>query len=195
MVIYPACLSKEDPEWMRACALMKMLALDPRMPPSGRRGENRGFYQCADDYLIRPRQFMNGKWVDAKFYSFSVRFAVSASIHGSIDIDDDTSLAEFRRAVGSAIEGPLTAAERERHVLSGERLALDRAGTEAPEGLAARVRAASHAAMDSYEQMRKSLEDDRRHRGCGMPSLTTHQEILEGLISQALTSQAMVVQA
>lgn len=191
MIIFPDSISKSDPKWRRACALMQKLALDPRMPPSNFSGKERGFFQCADDYLIRRMKWVDGRWVEDDFYSFSVHFAVSVSIHGRIATDDHQAREEFRLVLNEALQGQLTTAEKERHVLWGERLSLGRAQEEVVAALDERVRAASESAMAPYVQMRKSLEDDRRFRNCGMGSLSTHEEILEGLISQVLKVQSM----
>lgn len=117
MVIWPGRVSLADNDWRRACALLLLLPLDLRawqMPSRASAGVKRFFIRTADGLLKRPEVWVNQRAQLAPYFEYELCFAVSASVHGRIPISDGDALAEFRRAVGAAISGELTAAERRR---------------------------------------------------------------------------------
>lgn len=117
MVIWPGRVSLTDNEWRRACALLLLLPLDLRawqMPSRASAGIKRFFISTADGFLKRPEIWVNQRTQLAPYFEYELCFAVSASVHGRIPVSDKEALIEFRRAVGAAVSGELTAAERRR---------------------------------------------------------------------------------
>lgn len=123
MVINPETVSQSDPRWRRACALLKLLALEPRRQrwePStsahfvfGKKTPLE-FIANADEYLARPEYWREGRRQLGDQYMYTVHFGVACTITGTIPVDAQEQLEEFRRAVNDAIQGPLTAAARRR---------------------------------------------------------------------------------
>lgn len=117
MVIWPMRVCGDDANWLRACALMQLLPLDLRtMPRATRLPGHQGwcFATRAQDLRQRPTIWLDRRAVLAPYFRYELRFSVSASILGSIDVDDDGALREFDLTVQAAIKGGLSAAERTR---------------------------------------------------------------------------------
>lgn len=182
MVIWPKIISADDEGWRRACALMQVLALDPRQP-SPRGYKPRKYYETADDFLIRPMIWEDKKQVPAPYFQYALRFDVSASVHGSIPIDATDELEEFRCRVNAAIHGPLTVAERKLLETNSERLKREHAGDSSmSESLIEVQREECAKAMRYYDEVREAIEAPRRFTNYGAASLSKHEEILDGLV-------------
>lgn len=199
MVLWPHKVSSDDKEWQQACALMQVLALDPRRPLELANRKPGGFFETADDYLVRPNIWVDRKQVPAPYFSYTLRFNVSVSVHGSIPVDDAEQISEFKRAVNSAIQGELTTAERKSWEAEHKRLEAARMaerqrcgrhgeiqGLAVPESAAADFHAVAvdEAAKASrfYAQVRQDIEAPRRYDGIARASLSRHEEVLAGLI-------------
>lgn len=204
MVLWPHKVSSDDKEWQQACALMQVLALDPRRPLEPASRTPRGFFESADDYLVRPNIWVDRKQVPAPYFSYTLRFNVSASVHGSIPVDDAEQITEFKRAVNLAIQGELTTAERksweaEHQRLEASRMAERQRWKGNREGLehAAPVIsttdfhavAADEAAKASryYAQVRQDIEAPRRYDRIARASLSRHEEVLAGLVQLGMS--------
>lgn len=181
MVIWPKEISSDDEGWVRACALLNVLALDPRQPsPQG--FKQRVYFESADDFLIRPQIWVDRKRIPAPYYAYALRFNVSASVHGTIPIDAAAQLAEFKRRVNAALHGPLTVAARKQWEANGEFLNCCRSD-DAMAPAFAKVAADENQKADRYYiEMRETIEAPRRYTGYVAASLSQHEEILEGLI-------------
>lgn len=176
MVIHPGRISKYNKDWIRACSLLKVLSLDTRTL-----GKSKTSYS-AEDYLLRSKVFENGNWIDLPYYSFSLRFSVSASIHGSINVDSAAELEEFKAVVNSALCSEASIAERNWFELSEMRRALWYSNMEVPEDLTQRIQAESCSSHKYYDQARARLVENRRNLNRGFASLTTHDEVMEQLL-------------
>ncbi|MBK4737924.1 hypothetical protein [Noviherbaspirillum pedocola] len=177
MVIWPQEVSSKDVEWRSACALMQVLALDPRRESlrGGRGWPVRRYFDSADDYLQRPMIYVDKQRVPAPYYQYSLRFNVSASVHGQIPVDDEQQLAEFRTVVNAALSGPLTVAERRQweneeaqRTHTSQREPVEELGGEA-------VPTDRYSAMCFYDAVRASFETSRR-------SGVDHDDILNELV-------------
>lgn len=199
MVIWPKKISPEDEGWQQTCALLQVLALDPR------RHQDRGtrhlgrFFESADDLLERPNIWVDRRQVPAPYLSYCLRFNVSASVLGSIPVDDEAQIAEFKRVVNAAMTGELTKAERKCWEAADQRIEAIRmaeqrrwdeykgiASPSVPENASEDLQAvaADEGAKAShyYTQIRNEIETPRRFDGVARPSLSRHEEILAGLI-------------
>lgn len=199
MVIWPQKISPDDEGWQQACALMQVLALDPRRPPTRAARHLGRYFESADDILERPNIWVDRRLVPAPYFSYCLRFNVSASVHGSIPIDDVAQITEFKRAVDAALRGELTAAERKSWEANDQRLAVlrkaDLRGSSAQDGTpdatahAFQVVAADESAKASrhYTAVRNEIETPRRFDGIPRPSLSRHEEVLAGLVQLGTT--------
>lgn len=115
MPISPNAIASSDTAWMQACALMQVLPLDIRTG-HGRRSRSpaAGLIENADSFLTRPTITVNRKQVLAPYYQYMLQFKVAECVFGTIDVDSQDELTEFRRVVNDALSGPLTSAERRR---------------------------------------------------------------------------------
>lgn len=180
MVIFPSQISRNNQDWNRACALLLVLALDPRR--YGVKKTAKRFYETADDYLDRPMLYADRKWVPAPYYSFSLHFNVSASVHGSIPVDDDGQLEEFKQTINTALQGPLTSAERNIWEADDQRRKCEVKG-DPMAGVCAGVASIEVAtAMRYYDAARSAIEAPRQFDGIQRAGLSSHEEILERLV-------------
>jgi hypothetical protein len=180
MIIFPARISKDDQDWIRACALLKVLPLDTRNRSKGKPP----YYDCDLDYLVRKKSFKEGKWIEDPYYSFSLRFGVSASIHGSIHVDSSDELEEFKAVVNEALSSEICISERRKHELSEERRALWCSNKDVPDCLSQRIQAESRAAIKYYDRARLCLDESRRNLNRGFASLSSHEEVMELLLTK-----------
>lgn len=204
MVIWPKKISPDDAGWRQACALMQVLAFDPRRPMDRTTRHLSRYFESADDLLERPNIRVDRRLVPAPYFSYCLRFNVSASVHGSIPIDDEAQLTEFKRAVNAALQGELTTAERKSWEAEHQRLDTLRAAERrrwdaykgidsaaVPENAANDLHAvaADEAAKASrfYAKVRNDIEAPRRFDGIARPSLSRHEEVLAGLIRLGTT--------
>lgn len=171
MVIWPKTVARGDSDWDGVCALLRVLALDPRSPRQNKAGwyAPPGFYASADDLLERPMIVVDRKQQPAPYYSYSLRFNVSASVHGQIPIGDTAQLAEFRRAVNASLQGPLTDAERKRWDADAEFRRRKAAQDPTAESFAIIAQQEAEKAELHYTQIRNSIQGD-------------HAAVLAGLI-------------
>lgn len=176
MVIFPGRISKDNQDWIRACSLLKVLALDTRTLGKGKTSYS------AEDYLLRSKAFANGKWIDHPYYTFSLRFSVSASIHGSINVDSGAEIEEFKAVVNSALCSEASIAERSWFELSEKRRALWYSNIEVPENLTQKIQVESCSSHKYYDQARARLEENRRNLNRGFASRCTHDEVMEHLL-------------
>lgn len=199
MVIWPQKISPDDEGWRKACALMQVLAFDPRRHMDRTTRHLSRYFESADDLLERPNIWVDRRQVPAPYFSYCLRFNVSASVLGSIPIDDEAQINEFKRTVNAALQGELTSAERkcweaEHQRLENSKMAERRrweeykgiAAPAVPENAAIDLHAvaADEAAKASrfYTQVRNDIESSRRFDGIARPSLSRHEEVLAGLI-------------
>ena len=204
MVIWPQKISPNDDGWRQACALMQVLALDPRRHLDRATRQLGRNFESADDLLERPNIWVDRRLFPAPYFSYCLRFNVSASVLGSIPIDDEVQLNEFKRAVNAALQGELTMAERKSWEAEHQRLETSRmaerrrwekykgiAGPAVPENAANDFHAvaADEAAKASrfYTKVRNDIEAPRRFDGIARPSLSRHEEVLVGLIQLGTT--------
>lgn len=182
MVIWPTTISPNDAQWRRACALLQVLALNPRLDYSKNR-----YFETAEDYLIRPNIWVDRKLIPAPYYTYAVRFAVSASVHGSIPIDDELQLNVFKKAINAALHGPLTMAERRRWESNSEFLRCCYSDDAKADEFAKVMRAQGATASRHYDEARAMFQESRRHTGYKASSLCSHNEILEALVQLGAT--------
>lgn len=180
MVIWPKTISESDEGWILVCALLQVLALDPRQP-STRGYKPRQYFESADDFLLRPLIWVDRQRVLAPYYSFCVRFNVSASAHGRIDVDASDQLAEFRCRINAALRGPLTVAARKQWEAETEFRKCCASNSPATEQFAAVGKAEANKADQYYNQVRETIEASRRNTGFVAASLCRHEEVLQGL--------------
>lgn len=194
MVIWPQRISREDENWRKVCALLQLLALDPRIPaiPCRRRATHgRIYFHSADDYLIQPMIYVDKKRVAAPYFSYSVRFAVSCSFHGSIRIDSATELEEFRKVINAALCSPVTTAECRYWEANDEYLrACRRNDSTKPFYDTERVEEGKRAGH-WYATVRLSLEESRQDDEIARRSLVNHDEVLKRLITLAGAMEGM----
>lgn len=126
MILWPKRVSRDDEQWRNALALMQVLPLDPRIFPFQNRVPGHKFLTSVEEFLERPSIYVDRRLVPAPYFSFSVQFSVSGGVCGSIPVDDEEQLAEFRRVVGAALNSELTMAERGVWEASNERGLLER---------------------------------------------------------------------
>lgn len=204
MVIWPQKVSPDDEAWQKACALMQVLAIDPRRHQDRASRHLGRFFESVEDILERPNIWVDRRQVPAPYFSYCLRFNVSASVLGSIPIDDEAQLNEFKRAVNAALHGELTNAERKSWEAEHQRQETIRvaeqrrwdeykgiAGPFVPENAANDLHAvaADEAAKASrfYTKVRNDIEAPRRFDGIARPSLSRHEEVLAGLIRLGTT--------
>ena len=199
MVIWPQKISPDNEGWQQACALMQVLALDPRRPPTRAARHPGRYFELADDILERPNIWVDRRLVPAPYFSYCLRFNVSASIHGSIPIDDVAQITEFKRVVNAALCGELTAAERKSWEANDQRLDVlrkadsrDRSSQNgAPDAAAHAFQAVaadeSAKASRHYTSVRNEIEAPRRFDGIPRPSLSSQEEVLAGLVQLGTT--------
>lgn len=102
MVIWPEKIDRDDENWLQACALMQVLALDPRRHNDNATSKPRSFFESADDYLVRPNI-----WVDRKQV---------AALQGELTTSERkrwTVSQEYRRHTGGVSEDELAVARTE----------------------------------------------------------------------------------
>lgn len=199
MVIWPQKISPDDEGWQQACALMQVLALDPRRTVTRTTRHLGRYFESADDILERPNIWVDRRQVPAPYFSYCLRFNVSASVLGSIPIDDVTQITEFKRVVNAALRGKLTAAERKSWEANDQRLAVLRKadsrdsssqnGAPAAAAHAFQAVAADESAKASrhYTAVRNEIEAPRRFDGIPRSSLSRHEEVLAGLVQLGTT--------
>ncbi len=208
MVILPNSISSDDNGWVQACALMLVLPLDPRCSTSPQRRAGR-FYQTADELLERPNVWSDQKQVPAPYFTYCLRFSVSASIHGSIPIDDAVQISEFKRVVNAALQGELTMAERRRWEANDRCLdALRKADTlrgRTPEEVLNAAELENEAdrqqaiaseegakATRFYFTTRNALVAARQIPGAPVPSKCLHDEVMASLAQQGASLQQAI---
>ena len=183
MVIWPKKVHVDDADWHRVCALLLVLALDPRRPASHQRHSlDRKYFDSADDFLVRPDIWVDRKLVPAPYYTYCLRFSVSLSAHGSIEVDDVAQIETFKEAVNAALHGKLTVAERKRWEANTEFLKCCAANDSKAELFAAAGREEGQRADRYYRLARESIEAPRRLSGYVAASLSSHEEVLESLV-------------
>lgn len=200
MVIWPQKISPDDEGWQQACALMQVLALDPRRPFTRTTRHLGRYFESADDILERPNIWVDRRQVPAPYFSYCLRFNVSASVLGSIPIDDVAQITAFKRVVNAALQGELTAAERKSWEANDQRLdvlrkADSRDSSSSQDGASAATAhvlqavAADESAKASrhYTAVRNEIEAPRRFDGIPRPSLSRHEEVLAGLVQLGTT--------
>ena len=199
MVIWPKKISPDDAGWQQACALMQVLALDPRRPPNRAARHLGRYFESADDILERPNIWVDRRQVPAPYFSYCLRFNVSASVLGSIPIDDVQQIAEFKRAVNSALRGELTTAERKSWEANEQRLVVlrqadyqrrqpaDASADDKAHEFHAVAADESAKASRYYAAVRDQIESPRRFDGVARASLSRHEEVLAGLIRLGTT--------
>ena len=204
MVIWPQRISQDDGGWQQACALMQVVALDPRRPPTRAARHLGRYFESADDILERPNIWVDRRQVPAPYFSYCLRFNVSASVLGSIPIDDVQQIAEFKRVVNAALRGELTTAERKSWEANEQRLVVlrqadcrrqqsaDASAGDTRQAISAdefHVAAADESAKASryYAAVRDEIEAPRRFDGVARASLSRHEEIMAGLIRLGTT--------
>lgn len=181
MVIWPQTISPTDSAWKQVCALMRVLPLDPRAAVT--KGScPRPFLERSDDVLVRPEIWVDRRRVPAPYWTYTLRFGVSASVHGSIPVEDAEQLMEFRQVVDAALVGPLTQAERKRWEADTQFRRLCRTGDPMAEIYREQGRQAGMLAHRHYDQVRRDIEEPRRKAGFVAASLSRHEEVLHGLI-------------
>lgn len=186
MVIWPEKISSDDDGWLRVCALLQVLALDPRqLSPMGLKP--RRYFETADDFLIRPIIWVDRKQVPAPYFSYSLRFNVSASVHGSIPIDASDQIEEFKRRVNAALQSPLTVAERKRWEADCEFRKCCAANDSMATAFATVASDESRKADHYYHEVREAIEASRRYTGYVAASLSRHEEVLDGLVRLGTT--------
>lgn len=186
MVIWPNKISSDDDGWVRACALLQVLALDPRQPrPRG--FKPRQYFERADDFLIRPKTWVDTKQVPAPYFSYILHFNVSASVCGSIPIDAADEIEEFKRRVNSALQSPLTLAERKRWEADYAFRKCCAASDPLAPAFAMVCGDEGRKADCYYHEVREAIEASRRHTGYVAASLSRHEEVLDGLIRLGTT--------
>lgn len=116
------------------------------------------------------------------YYTFSLKFSVSASIHGSINVDSGAELDEFKAVVNSALCSEASIAERNWFELSEKRRALWCTNMEVPESLTQKIQAESCSSHKYYDEARARLEDNRRNLNRGFASRCTHDEVMKHLL-------------
>lgn len=171
MVIWPDKVVRGNPDWDRVCSLLKVLALDPRrpLPVGSRRNVPREYFTSADQFLERPMIQVDRRRVAAPYFSYSLRFNVSGSVHGSIPVDDAEQLAEFRRAVNEALQGGLTIAERKRWEATAEWRQRLAANDPLADVFASEAQKEGSKADHYYREVRAAINGD-------------HKAVLAGLI-------------
>ena len=190
MVIWPKAAHRGDEGWDTACALMRTLALSPRKDGSATGADKNSsrYYERATDYLVRPKIWVDKRRVDAPYFLYSIRFNVSASVHGRISIDDATQLAEFCDAIDAALQSDLTKAERRLWEATASRTHWTNkafpygntereADLEKAESFVAVAREESSNAFRNYNATLEALLQSGTHR----PQL--HERILSELIA------------
>ncbi|WP_126448037.1 hypothetical protein [Sulfuricystis multivorans] len=194
MVICPKKISPDDADWQQACALMQVLALDPRRPQNRAARHLGRYFESADDILERPNIWVNHKLIPAPYFSYYLQFNVAVSVIGQIPIDDEQQITEFRRVVNSALRNELTTAIRKSWEANEQRLVvLRKAYNQYPQPddatandkvmeLLAVAAAESAKAQRYYMAVRDQIEAPRRYDGVARPSLSRHEEVLAGLI-------------
>lgn len=185
MVIYPTQISKEDPEWRKAVALFQVLAIDNRLPLH-KNGEVREYATKADQFLMRPMIYdENHRKVPAPYFSYAIRFTVSVVVIGSIQIDDQQQIDEFKWRLNAALNTSMTQASqrnfeaREKFTKSGRRSDEAMQAEWALRGREEALKADMH-----YDNIREQIMESRRNTGFCAASLCTHEEILTKLIER-----------
>lgn len=181
MVIWPEKVSCDDAAWQSACALMMVLALDPRQSRSRTRKTGE-YFETADDFLIRPLIWVDKKQELAPYLSYSLRFNVSCSVHGYIPIDAADQIKEFKERVNAALQSPLTVAERKRWACNTEFIACLRHKDPMADTFAATGRDEGQIADRHYLNVRNSIMESRRSSGYQGASLCSHEEVIDGLV-------------
>lgn len=171
MVLWPKKVVQGDPDWDRACALMKVLALDPRrpLPLRSRWGVPREYFSSADQFLERPTIVVDRQRVAAPYYAYSLRFSVSCSVIGHIPVDDAEQLAEFRAVVNEALQDSLTVAERKRWIATEEWRKRVAANDPMAEVFSSEAHAEGTKASRYYSEVQAAIQGN-------------HAAVLEGLI-------------
>lgn len=185
MVIWPEKVVTGDEGWDNACALMRVLALDPRR----RNRKSISYFETADDFLDRPKIWVDRRHVLAPYFSYTLRFNVSASVHGSIPVDDSEQLEEFRRQVGASLLSDLTVAERARWEADRHFRESCRSGDPLAAVYSSVAGEESRKADRYYHEVRDAIEEPRRFDGIARCSLSSHKEVLEGLLRLGTTLQ------
>ena len=196
MVIWPQKISTDDVGWQQACALMQVLALDPRRPQNRATRHLGRYFESADDILERPNIWVDRRQVPAPYFSYCLRFNVSASVLGSIPVDDVQQIAEFKRAVNSALRGELTTAERKSWEANEQRLEVLRqvgyqrqqpadqasADDKAREFHAVAADESAKASRYYDAAVRDQIESPHCFDRVARASRSRHEEVLVGLI-------------
>ncbi len=188
MVIWPQKVCRGDEGWNRACALLQVLALDPRRPVTGRQfSAQQQYFESAEDFLVRPKIWVDRKLVPAPYYTYALRFNVSASVHGAIPVIDTEQLEEFKQVVSAALHGELSAAERKRWEADAEFRRCCAANDPMAEVFSATGSEQSQKVDRYYRQVREAIEASRQNTGYVAASLSRHEEVLDGLIRLGAT--------
>lgn len=112
MIINPERIDQKNPEWIKTLALLKVLPLDPRRKTFGTPTvSHEPYHQCADDLLVRPSITADRRTVLAPYFRYSIEFSATVIVQGTIPIDSNDELTEFRRAINEALASELTQAE------------------------------------------------------------------------------------
>jgi hypothetical protein len=125
--------------------------------------------------------------VPAPYYSFSLRFNVSVSVHGSIFIADTEQVEEFKRVVNAALQSPLTVAERKRWEADNEFIKCCAANDPMASVFELAGSEESRKADRYYHEIREAIAAPRRLIDYGHSSLCQHEEVLDGLIRLGAT--------
>lgn len=176
MMLYPKTIADTDADWRKACEFMQVIPLNPRKPSSRESRYQRAYYETADEFLQRPMVWEGNKYVPAAFYSYTLRFAVSLGVIGSIPVDATDQLNEFRRAVNAALKSRIGMLERRSWELDDERVRLDRAGDHEAAAKVVATQVATGNFGVAYGEM---FEELRAETG----RTPTHPEILNAILS------------
>lgn len=190
MVIWPKKVEQGDHGWDQALALLKYLPIDTRRPD--------GFLASADDFLVRPKIWVEQRLVDAPYFAYTIRFAVSCSVLGQISVDSTAELDEFKRAVSEALVSEITVAETNLWKAHRRTQWLGWKGSTSKVPLAAeqlaemedlRAGVPHHAvvALKYYNAARVVIDSNRDKTQGGASSTCSHEEILSYLINAGLS--------
>lgn len=185
MVIFPSRVGSTNQDWLKACALMKVLPLDTRIFSMRNRKSNKHFIDSVDDILERPMIYVDSKEVPAPYFQYTLRFNVSASVHGQIPVGSELQLYEFTSVVTNALNSPLTVAEKNRWIADSKRVECERKNSFS--GALVHLAEQKLKAAESfcyYDNARRQLESVNAHTG--NHHTVQHIEVLDLLIQQGL---------
>lgn len=153
-----------DPaRWEIALNLLTVLALDPRCFAC-HRSRPIPYHDTPDDFFTRNR-----KWnIQAQthelepFWHFSLKFCISGSISGMLDINNAHDIAIVKEAIQHALATPYTRANRQRWELDNlHRIAADQGDDELAQRYFDEQRQYAHVAFTYYDLYDKERLQER----------------------------------